>query len=398
MKVFDGVKIVARAEHKDSVDQRYRPVLGPGIEFFEVPYYLGPWQYARVWRRVRKAVRSAVADDDAVLCRVGSRLATDLLPMLWKTGRPYGLEVVGDPSEGFAPRAVKHPLRPVFRYLFTRSLKQECSRASAVSYVTEHALQQHYPARDAAISFSASDVELCDDSFVPLARVFITPLSGGFPHEHKLQTPDKGTRPRLVFVGSLAQMYKAPDVLIRAISLLHKKGFPVWLSIIGDGRHRRELEDLTRSLSVDSRVTFCGQLQAGAAVRKKLDEATLMVMPSRTEGLPRALVEAMARALPCVGTKVGGIPELLDAEDLVTPNDADGLADKLQEVLTDPERLTRMSASNLAKAQRYRIEVLEEKRRKFYRYLRNATEKRLANGKFSSDFSDAPPLVDEAFQ
>src|SRR5664279_1577889 len=75
LKVFDGVKIVARAEHKEEADSRYRPVLGPGVEFFEVPYYLGPWQYAWVRRRVRKAVRSAVADDDAVLCRVGSRVA-----------------------------------------------------------------------------------------------------------------------------------------------------------------------------------------------------------------------------------------------------------------------------------------------------------------------------------
>src|SRR5664280_808427 len=88
LKVFDGVKIVARAEHKSDVDHRYRPVVGPGVEFLEVPYYLGPWQYAKVRGRVRAAVRSALSPNDAVLCRVGSRVATDLLPLLWKQRRP----------------------------------------------------------------------------------------------------------------------------------------------------------------------------------------------------------------------------------------------------------------------------------------------------------------------
>src|ERR1035438_8555868 len=48
LKVFDGVKVVARAEHKSAVDHRYRPVVGPGVEFIEVPYYLGPGNKAKV--------------------------------------------------------------------------------------------------------------------------------------------------------------------------------------------------------------------------------------------------------------------------------------------------------------------------------------------------------------
>src|ERR1035438_713438 len=160
LKVFDGVKIVARAEHKESVDQRYRPVLGPGVEFVEVPYYLGPWQYVQVRGRVREVVRSAMSADDAVLCRVGSRVATDLLPLLWKQRRPYGLEVVGDPHEAFAPGAVKHPLGPFFRYLSTRTLKEQCARAAAVSYVTERALQRNYPARNDGFAVAVSDADL----------------------------------------------------------------------------------------------------------------------------------------------------------------------------------------------------------------------------------------------
>jgi glycosyltransferase involved in cell wall biosynthesis len=371
------VKVVARAERKPAVDHRYRPVVGPGVEFIEVPYYLGPWQYAKVRDRVRAAVRSTLSSDDAVLCRVGSRVATDLLPLLWRRGHPYGLEVVGDPYEAFAPGAVKHPLRPLFRYLFTRSLREECARAAAVSYVTEHALQRRYPARK-GLAVGVSDTDLQTAYFSAVPRVFTTSYSSTdlaiddyAPRPKEFVTP---IRPQLVFVGSLEQMYKGQDILISAVGLLRRRNYPVELNIIGDGRHRLELEELTRSLSLDGAVRFSGELPAGAAVRSELDKAILMVLPSRTEGLPRVIIEAMARGLPCIASDVGGIPELLHHDDLVSPNDATALADKIEQVITDPFRLNLMSARNLDKAQQFRPEILEKKRTEFYTFLHDVTK------------------------
>jgi len=86
------------------------------------------------------------------------------------------------------------------------------------------------------------------------------------------------------------------------------------------------------------------------------------------------MVEAMARGLPCIGSTVGGIPELLAPEDMVPPGDVTALANKIREVVTDPERIARMSARNLEKAKEYREEVLYERRKKFYRYVPEVTE------------------------
>jgi glycosyltransferase involved in cell wall biosynthesis len=144
--------------------------------------------------------------------------------------------------------------------------------------------------------------------------------------------------------------------------------------MIGDGRHRSELERLARSLSLNGAVKFLGELPAGIAVRSELDNATLMVLPSRTEGLPRVVVEAMARGLPCIATSVGGIPELLHPDDLVPPNNPQALADKIQEAIRDPSRLSQMSARNLEKAQEFRPEALEKKRTEFYTFLRDVTK------------------------
>ena len=176
-------------------------------------------------------------------------------------------------------------------------------------------------------------------------------------------------------VGSLEQMYKAPDVVIDAVGRCVESGLDTRLTILGDGRHRTELEARRDALGLRDRVMFAGHLPSGAAVREQLDRADLFVLPSRTEGLPRAIIEAMARGLPCIGSTVGGIPELLPANDLVPPGDAAALATKIGEIARDPDRMARMSARNLERARDYRDDLMQERRVNFYRSLRQDTEK-----------------------
>ena len=373
LRVFEQVKIIARAEAKADIDERYKPVTGPGVRFLGVPFFLGPWQYLKAHRKVRHAVRAGVGPEDAVLCRVASQLASDLMPSLWAENRPYALEVVGDPYEAFAPGAIHHPLRPYLRRRATQQLKEQCARAAAVSYVTERSLQRRY----SCTSFSAavSDIDLQAAAFSNSPRMFMTTGSTVSEKEQSAPTTTRNSPAvaRLVFVGSLEQMYKGPDLLLRAMALLRDK-VPVELRIIGEGKHRPGLERLSQSLGLQGAVQFVGELPAGEAIRSELDNATFMVLPSRTEGLPRVVIEAMARGLPCIATKVGGIPELLDAEDLVPPNEFQALAEKIELILGDCSRLNRMSARNLEKAQQFRPEVLERKRTSFYRFLRDTTK------------------------
>ena len=134
-------------------------------------------------------------------------------------------------------------------------------------------------------------------------------------------------------------------------------------------------------MGLAERVCFLGQLPAGDAVRTELDKADLFVIPSRTEGLPRALIEAMARGLPCIGSQVGGIPELLTPEDMFASDNLTALVDKIREVVTNPERLAGMSARSLDKARDYKEEILRDRRNTFYRYLRTRTEAWLKTSK-----------------
>jgi glycosyltransferase involved in cell wall biosynthesis len=153
-----------------------------------------------------------------------------------------------------------------------------------------------------------------------------------------------------------------------------QEGLDIKLILLGDGLYRAELEALAATLGLGQRVGFQGLLPTSEAVREELDRADIFVLPSHQEGLPKAMIEAMARSLPCIGSTVGGIPELLASEDLVPPGDVTALASKIREVATNPERMARMSARNLEKAKDYTDEALLERRKEFYRYVREETE------------------------
>jgi glycosyltransferase involved in cell wall biosynthesis len=355
LEVFDEVHLVARAKFHSSPPTGWNLVSGPGIKAVPVPYFIGPWEFIKNYANVRKAVNKVALDAEAVILRIPCNIGTEVRGSL-PSRRPYAVEVVADSYDSLAPGSIRHPLRPLFRWWFPRVLKQQCLEAMAAAYVTKEALQRHYPCPK--FSVGISDVQLPEEALASKPR----PLREGI-----------GTC-TLIYVGTMAQLYKAPDVLIKAVAVCVQEGLDIKLILLGDGQYRAELEALAATLGLGQRVSFQGLLPTSEAVREELDRADIFVLPSHQEGLPKAMVEAMARSLPCIGSTVGGIPELLPSEDLVPPGDVTALASKIREVATNPERMARMSARNLQKAKDYTDEVLSKQRNEFYRYVREITE------------------------
>lgn len=151
--------------------------------------------------------------------------------------------------------------------------------------------------------------------------------------------PDHGPINALC-VASL-QEYKGHEVLLRALALGGSVVERIELDLIGDGPLRNELQDLATELGLSSRVRFHGG-QSETVVRQALAEADLFVLPSvvaadgQMEGLPVALMEALASGIPTVSTRLSGIPELLIPEQtgfLAVPGDAQSLHDTLEQLL-----------------------------------------------------------------
>lgn len=356
LEVFDSVRVVSRVRDVARPPERSARVDGDGVEIWPLPHYQGPWQYARRAVAVRRRSRAAVGLSEAVILRIDSQIAAGIEPLLRATGRPYGVEVVVDPHDIFAPRS-GYPLAAVWRWWFPRQMRRQCARACAAAYVTKDTLQRRYPAGRGAYVTHYSSVELPPEAFAAAPRVFET-----------------CQRHRLVSVGTLDHLYKGQDVLLDAVAECVRSGVDLTLAFVGDGRHRPLLEERAAALGIGERVTFLGQLPAGRPVRDVLDVADLFVLPSRGEGLPRASIEAMARGLPAIGSDVGGYPEILPPEDLVPSGDGHALAVKIREVLAAPARMTAASARNLGRARYYEEAALRRRRNEFYEYLRQRTE------------------------
>ena len=355
LTTFGRVRLLARVEPVARPGPSWLRVDSDRVQVSALPYFVGPGEYARCWLRVERAARAALAAHprDAVILRVPGTIGAIAARALRAAGRPFGLEVVGDPWDVFAPRASDHPLRAAIRWLATRQLRRLCLASAASLYVTSGALQRRYPAAPGVPSFAASDVELGDEAFVAAPRPSDAPAGPPF---------------RIVHVGTLAALYKAPDLLIRSVGRCARDGLDVQLVILGDGRHRGELTALARALGIAERVVFAGHQPSGEAVRRELDRAHLFVLPSRQEGMPRAMIEAMARGLPCLGTRVGGIPELLPDTALVEPDEA-ALARRIRDVAADPALRAELSRQNLVAAEAFRERVLQPFRERFHRQL-----------------------------
>jgi len=364
LQVFDEVVVFARMEEvaQEKLD-RFR-LDGPNIKFFPLVYYVGPWQFLRQHRKLDDLAKQALHQADAFILRVPSAIGQILYRQLMKDKIPYGVEVVGDPLDVFAPGSVKTPLRPFVRRVMSRNLVKQCRHASAASYVTKYALQKRYPPGGWSTHYSS--IELPAEAIVDKSVID--------ERMKKLEGKTKsGTALRICYVGTMAQLYKGQDILIKAFASCVNKGMNSELIMIGDGRYRPQLEKLTRQLSIAERVQFPGRLSR-EEVFNELDKADLYVLPSHTEGLPRSVIEAMARALPCIASNVGGIPELLDAEDMVQPGNAEVLATKIESVISDRTKLKIMARRNLETAHKYCKDKLEQHRRIFYEKLREITK------------------------
>jgi glycosyltransferase involved in cell wall biosynthesis len=152
----------------------------------------------------------------------------------------------------------------------------------------------------------------------------------------------------LLSVGRLCQA-KDQLTLLRAIKRLEQKGVDVRLGLIGDGELSQLLNDKVAELKLGHRVELLGN---SSSVDRILPHADLFVLSSRREGLPMALLEAMACGLPIVSTAVGGIPEVIaDGVHgyLVPPETDEVLAERIETLLGQPDVMCRMGAANRRK-------------------------------------------------
>jgi glycosyltransferase involved in cell wall biosynthesis len=158
--------------------------------------------------------------------------------------------------------------------------------------------------------------------------------------------------PGVPVVGAVGRLdtQKGHERLIEAARRIADAGQDAFYVILGEGVERPRLESLVRELGLSNRVSLPGYK---SDVRPYLAMMDVFVMPSRREGTPMALLEAMAMERPVVATAVGGVPDVLrdGVDGIMLPENGDGLSDALLTLLRDPAL-----ARQMARTGRRRIE------------------------------------------
>ena len=364
LSVFSKVTLCSRVTDVPAVGHDVGLAAGDGVELAGLPYYHGPREYLRKRAEFRNAVASLITPDTAYIARVPGNVANLAVAALKARGIPYAVEVIGDPWDTFSPGSSNHPLRWLFRRTFAHAARRQCREAAASLYVTEHALQRRYPPAAGRPTFHASNVFL--------TRPAAGSGSSAFAEQPRTVESFTAQPIRFVCVGSFNLLYKAQDDLVKAFGRAVVNGLNGHLTFVGDGMYREGIEALARRQPcLKGRMEFAGQLRGGAAVREVLDGSHIFVLPSRQEGLPRAALEAMARGLPCIGSDVGGFPEILPLDAIVRPNDVRGLAECMVRLARDPRRLAEMSAANLRRVADFERDRLAVRQNAFYATVRD---------------------------
>ena len=181
---------------------------------------------------------------------------------------------------------------------------------------------------------------LCEHLRVPAPRVEVVPL--GIDLERLHPTDRRARREALgfgaeavfIFAGRLAAVKNVPGLVTAFLAVQTRGAPPARLLILGDGEERNSVRSLVAAHPLGERVMLLGEQ---ADVRSYLAAADVFVLNSRSEGTPRALLEAMAMGLPALCPAVGNIPEIIRGRGwLAEPGSQLSLENEMQSVLDNP--------------------------------------------------------------
>ncbi|MHB8596505.1 MAG: glycosyltransferase family 4 protein [Ktedonobacteraceae bacterium] len=229
-----------------------------------------------------------------------------------------------------------------------------------------------YPA---AHNFSLPDIQLIPNG-VDVTRFHPLQLQAlgdenrqtqGFP---SVSTPSTGQKAWTVVCVARLSFEKGIDVLLHAWHLVHIEAPQAHLLIVGDGPLLAQLQSMAQALDISGCITFAGTQHN---IPAQLYRGSIAVLPSRSEGMPNAILEAMACGIPCVATRVSGSEDLIQHGKnglLVDVYDYPAMAQAILTLLRDPER-TRIygQAARLRIEQAYSLEHITDMYVALYQHI-----------------------------
>lgn len=293
----------------------------------------------------KKDMIKKIEECDIVIGRLPSIIAYKASDYAKKCKKKYLAELMCDGWSSYWYHGLAGKIMAPY---MTQKMKSVTKNADYAIYVTDKFLQGKYPCKNHSIS--ASNVILKDvEESVLKERL-----------EKTQQKADKSVS--LMTTADVDTKTKGQQYVIKAIPKLLEKGIDVKYYLAGGG-DRQYLQEVAKESGVEDRVIFLGRLD-----RKQIDETLdlidIYIHPSLQEGLPRAVIEAMSHACPCLGAETAGIPELMAPECIFKPKSVDAVVDAVIRILESD--LSTYAKSNFEHSKQYRESVLNKRRKELF--------------------------------
>lgn len=294
----------------------------------------------------RKIAEKAVLESDVVVARLPSSSGSLAVEYAQKHKKPLMVEFVACGWDAYWNYNWKGKL--VAPYFFIRQ-RMRMLKVPYVIYVTKEFLQNRYPTRGKTAGIS--DVELPNSSIDVLERRI-----------SRINNRKNGDVTVLGTIGALDVPYKGQADVIWAIHQLKCKGVIVHYKLVGQG-DPSVLNKLIVKLNLESQVSILGALPH-QQIFDFLDQIDVYIQPSKTEGLPRAVIEAMSRGCLLMGSAVGGMPELIAPRFIFKSGNSEEIELLIESLNRDT--FLKTAYGNYSSASAYSRENMERKRAVFY--------------------------------
>ncbi|OKL37667.1 glycosyltransferase family 4 protein [Domibacillus mangrovi] len=318
---------------------------GDNVDFIEIPNLNNPLKKITSLREARKRIRQTLLKSSGLIARLPSEIGLLAIEEAIKLKKPWAVELVGCPWDALTN--LNNWKAKAYAPFLTKKVAKAVKNSTHVLYVTENFLQNRYPTNGKSIHCSNVNIAMPKDDVL----------------KNRLQK-EKGETTIVGLIGYLS-FYKGIDTAIKAISELSKNEKKVELHILGGGLNETWINFAMKNGLSEDQIKI-KRVPSGEPVLNWLDTLDIYIQPSRTEGLPRGLIEAMSRGCPAIASSVGGIPELLTNEFIHAPNDFKELAVKIEKIISNKELSKKLSIENFEKSKLYSRGILDEKRKSFW--------------------------------
>jgi glycosyltransferase involved in cell wall biosynthesis len=356
--IFGNVGIVTRVD-RTSTSSTYTESDKLTVDKYSVTEYPNYLSLSGIFAdksKSTKLLESEISQCDALIIRLPSFLGGKCVRIAKEYNKPFLIELVGCPWDSLRNHGLSGKLLAPYMCLMT---KYQVRRATDVLYVTNEFLQRRYPTSGRQIG--CSDVELQNDN----------------QNMFRVKAEHKSNDKKLIIgtVGKIDLKYKGHSTVIDAIKKMKAKGYDIQYQIVGPG-DKSDLESYAMRNNVIDNIVFTGSM-GHDKIFEWLDTINVYIQPSLTEGMPRALIEAMSRGCPCVASNAGGMPELLDKKFIFSKGNADQLANIL--LNTAQNGLLTQGLRNKEFTEQFSPNVIKEKRTAFYQEFQKYVMRRLQN-------------------